>query len=510
MSEHTRLVQWFLDLVQIDTHSIPATDEHPSNPAELEAIAYIRTALAHAAGCEVRQYDHGTLVLTIPATEGSESLPVIALAAHVDTATGASGKVLPIVHEYTEGDIQLPHGDVIIPADSASLTRLQASGGGRVITGDGTSLLGADDKAGAVALMELVCRLEERSIAHPRLVFMFTTDEEIGRFGGDLPASLVESIDLLWTIDGGTLGTIDTGSLKGIRNKFAISGSSVAAEGTRQVTVQFKGKAGHAGVTPELFLPAHSAACDFLSTALEHSDGCMPISLNGNPSSASLSFAADGDGDYKHLLQKVLLKHPGVTADIGEVPLEDGQLSHTALKFVAALGRRIYERCPVQTHRGKDGNGFIGSLLVKQIEDSPGTSLIYFGVFDETSVGFGLMEDFFIGIETEVRDSLEGETIMEKERTLICENVAYAISENSGLLAPMRKAMNQNDLEPVERFISGGTDGGMLNITHPNLPCPNIGTGAEMLHCEQEHISTEDLETLADILSSYIEQVGLD
>ena len=112
MSEHTRLVQWFLDLVQIDTHSIPATDEHPSNPAELEAIAYIRTALAHAAGCEVKQYDHGTLVLTIPATEGSESLPVIALAAHVDTATGASGKVLPIVHEYTEGDIQLPHGEV--------------------------------------------------------------------------------------------------------------------------------------------------------------------------------------------------------------------------------------------------------------------------------------------------------------------------------------------------------------------------------------------------------------
>ena len=146
---------------------------------------------------------------------------------------------------------------------------------------------------------------------------------------------------------------------------------------------------------------------------------------------------------------------------------------------------------------------------MKQIENSPATYLISFGVFDETSIGFGLMEDLFIGIETEVRDSLEDGIVMEKERSLICENVAYAIRENGELLAPMRESMNQNGLEPVERLISGGTDGGMLNITHPHLPCPNIGTGAEMLHCEQEHISIEDLETLADILSSYIEQVGL-
>ena len=119
------------------------------------------------------------------------------------------------------------------------------------------------------------------------------------------------------------------------------------------------------------------------------------------------------------------------------------------------------------------------------------------------------MEDFFVGIETEVRDGLQDGVVMEKERTLLCENVADAISENRELLAPMREAMNQNGLEPVERFIPGGTDGGMLNLTYPHLPCPNIGTGAEMLHCEQEHISIEDLETLADILSCYIEQAGL-
>ena len=74
------------------------------------------------------------------------------------------------------------------------MIRLRENGGGHVITGDGTSLLGADDKAGVAAIMELACRLEERSIPHPRLVFLFTTDEEIGEFGGDLPAELLERI----------------------------------------------------------------------------------------------------------------------------------------------------------------------------------------------------------------------------------------------------------------------------------------------------------------------------
>ena len=508
MSEHTRLIQWFLDLVQIDTQSIPATDKHPSNPIELKAISYIQEALVHIAGCEVKQYDFGTLVLTIQATDGFEALPTIALAAHVDTAFSANGKVSPIIHDYTEGDIQLPHSNIVIPADSPSLIRLREFGGGRVITGDGTSLLGADDKAGVAALMELICRLEERSIPHPCLVFIFTTDEEIGEFGGDLPAELLESIDLLWTIDGITLGTIDTGCLKGILNKFIISGNHIAAKGTRQITIEFKGKGGHPGITPELFRPANSAAYDLLYTAIQHSESCMPISLGGNPSSASLVFAAGEEVDYYQLLQKVLIRHPEVTADLTETPLEDDQFSHTALKYVAAFGKMIFERCPVQTHRGKDGNGIIASQLVRPVEGNPDDYIIGSGVRDETSDGFKQMEDFFIGIETEIRDSLEDGIIMEKERNFICENIAYAISENRELLKPMNKAMIQNGLEPVERFISGGTDGGMLNINYPHLPCPNIGTGVEMLHCEQEHISIEDLETLADILTSYIEQVG--
>ena len=509
MSEHTRLIQWFLDLVQIDTQSIPATDKHPSNPIELKAISYIQEALAHITGCEVKQYEYGTLALIISASMGFESFSSISMAAHVDTATSASGKVLPLIHEYTEGDLSLPHGDVIIPSDSPGLTRLKEMGGGRVITGDGTSLLGADDKAGVVALMELICRLEERSIPHPRLVFIFTTDEEIGEFGGDLPPELLKSINILWTVDGTTLGTIDTSSLKMLFNEFTISGDSIPAEGTRQIAIEFKGKGGHPGISPELFRPAHSGACDFLSIALEHSEGCMPISLIGNASTASLVFAADRGIDYQQLLKKTLLKHPEVTADMTEALLEDGLLSPTALKYAAAFSKMIYERCPVQTHRGKYGNGFIGPFPIKTLEDKQGTYSLSFVVTDETSAGLKLMEDFFIGIETEIRDSLENGIVMKKERTFDCENIANAINGNRELLRPMEKAMIQNGLEPVERFISGGTDGGMLNINYPHLPCPNIGTGAEMLHCEQEHISIEDLETLADILTSYIENEGI-
>lgn len=478
MSEHTRMVKWFLDLVQIDTKSIPAVDVHPSNPSEMEAISYIREALAFFKNCEVKQYNHGTLAITLQATEGFESLPVIAMAVHVDTATSASGKVSPMVHDYSGGEIQLPNGDVIIPSDSPCLIRLRENGGGRVITGDGTSLLGADDKAGVAAIMELACRLEEQSIPHSRLIFLFTTDEEIGEFVGDLPSELLESIDILWTIDGTTIGTIDTGSLKILRNNITILGNSLPAAGTRQITVEFRGKGGHPGITPELFRPAHMAACDFLYTAMKLSKNCMPLSLSGNASRATLSFTADGVADYQQLLQKILLKHPEVTTDIEESSLEDGRLSHSALKYVAAFGKIIYERCPVQTHRGKDGRVCIAPLFINPVEGQPGACLICFIVNDETPTGLHQMEDFFIGIETEIWNRLGDSIIMKKKREFICENVVYAISENREFLEPMKKAMNQNGLESVERFISGGTDGGMLNITYPHLPCPNIGTGA--------------------------------
>jgi len=507
MHEHTRQIKWFLDLVQIDTQSTSPITERPSNPSEMTAIAYIWEALAHIEGCDVKQYGYGTLALMLQATVGFEFLPVIALAAHVDTATSASGKVSPLIHDYSAGEIKLPNGDVIIPSDSPCLIRLRENGGGRVITGDGTSLLGADDKAGVAAIMELACRLEEQSIPHPRLIFLFTTDEEIGEFGGDLPSELLESIDILWTIDGTTIGTIDTGSLKILRNNITISGNSLPAAGTRQITIEFRGKGGHPGITPELFRPAHMAACDFLYTAMELSKNCMPLSLSGNASRATLTFTAGGEADYEQLLQKILLKHPEVTAFIEEASLEDGRSGHSALKYIAAFGKIIYERCPVQTHRGKDGRGCIAPIFINPVEGHPGTFRIGFLVNDETSTGLQQMEDFFIGIETEICNRLGDSITMKKKREFICENVAYAISENRELLEPMKKAMNQNGLEPVERFISGGTDGGMLNITYPHLACPNIGTGAEMIHCEQEHISIEDLETLADILTSYIEQV---
>ena len=508
MPEHTRLIKWFLDLVQIDTQSIPATDKHPSNLTELKAINYIQETLAHIKESKVKHFDYGSLAITLPATNGFESLPAIALAAHVDTSPSASGKVSPLIHEYTEGDIQLPNGNVTIPHDSPSLIKLRESGGGHVITGDGTSLLGADDKAGVAVLMELICRIEERAISHPGLVFLFTTDEEIGEFGGDFPVDLLEDIDLLWTIDGTTLGTLDTSSLKFLRNRITISGSLIPAEGTRQITVEFTGKGGHPGISPELYRPAHSTACDFIYTAMEHSESCMPISLNGNASSASLVFAADKVTDYHNILQKVLIKHPEVTADITETPLADGKLSHTALKYVAAFGKMIYDRCPVQTHRGKDGNGYFGPLLIKPVEDKQGVYLSVFLVTDETFDGLKLMEDFFIRIEAEISDNLEDGVLIEKERRIMCENIAYAINRNRNLLKPMIKAMTRNGLEPLERLVPGGSDGGMLNISSPDLPCPNIGTGAEMLHCEQEHISIEDLETLADILTLYIENVG--
>lgn len=78
--------------------------------------------------------------------------------------------------------------------------------------------------------------------------------------------------------------------------------------------------------------------------------------------------------------------------------------------------------------------------------------------------------------------------------------MAYAIGRNPWVLEPLRKAMEDLGLNVIEENVAGGTDGGMLNKLYRRLPCPNLGTGAEMLHCEMEHISVEDLVLLAEIL----------
>jgi len=153
------------------------------------------------------QDESGLVWATIPGTTGKAS-PTIALIAHLDTSPEAPGdNVRPQVIEcYTGGDISLPSGKVLNDTNSPSLASLI---GKTLVTTDGTTLLGGDDKAGIAIIMELAQHLiEHPHLPHGPLRVLFTCDEEIGR-GTDRIELPKLGAHVAYTIDGGGAGMLD-------------------------------------------------------------------------------------------------------------------------------------------------------------------------------------------------------------------------------------------------------------------------------------------------------------
>jgi tripeptide aminopeptidase len=203
------LLDRFCRYVQIDTQANEASTTYPSTPGQLELGRLLTQELLALGVKDAAQDEHGIVMGTIPATQ-TKSAPVIAWIAHVDTSPETSGRaVKPIVHrDYAGNDIVLP-GDpskVIRVADNPELKSLL---GKTLVTTDGTTLLGADDKAGVAVIMHAV----ESVMAHPEIPhgpirICFTCDEEIGRGVDHLDLKKLGA-HVGYTLDGGGTGEID-------------------------------------------------------------------------------------------------------------------------------------------------------------------------------------------------------------------------------------------------------------------------------------------------------------
>ena len=211
---HQRLLGRFLRYVQIDTTAGEPGGAYPSSPGQLVLGKLLASELREMGLKDVEHDAHGLVWATIPATvkpAGSEPLPVVALNAHVDTSPETTGKnVKPhVIKHYAGGDIPLA-GDptkVIRVADNPELTSLV---GKTLITTDGTTLLGADDKAGVAVIMELAhTLLEHPQIPHGPVRVLFTCDEEIGH-GIDHVDLGKLAATVCYTLDGSGTGEIDT------------------------------------------------------------------------------------------------------------------------------------------------------------------------------------------------------------------------------------------------------------------------------------------------------------
>ena len=199
-----RLVRY----ARIDTQAHERSPTSPSTSKQYDLLRLLVDELTSIGAEDVRLTDYGVALATIPATSSAET-PTIALLAHVDTAPAfnASG-VIPIVHRHYSG------GDIILPDDPAVVLSprqfpyLAAKVGDDIITASGTTLLGADDKAGVAIIMTAARHLlENRYLPHGRIRIAFTPDEEIGRgVHAKLPTDL--GADVAYTLDGAELGEI--------------------------------------------------------------------------------------------------------------------------------------------------------------------------------------------------------------------------------------------------------------------------------------------------------------
>lgn len=197
----------FLRYVSYDTQSDPYSSAHPSTAKQKVLGETLAAELAQIGLQNAHMDDFGYVYAHLPATPGCEGVPCIGLIAHMDTASGASGaNVKPQIVRYEGGDIPMAHGAPMREADYPFLKRYV---GQDLVVTDGSTLLGADDKAGVAEILEAVEYLVNHpDIPHGPIAVGITPDEEIGS-GADHFDLKGFGAAVAYTVDGGELGELE-------------------------------------------------------------------------------------------------------------------------------------------------------------------------------------------------------------------------------------------------------------------------------------------------------------
>lgn len=221
MQAYERLIRYAM----VHTTSDPSSESCPSTPCQFNLAKMLVEEMQNMGIADARVDEHCYVYGTIPATPGCENSPSLGLIAHMDTAPDASGEnVKPMIHENYDGStLTLPGGIVLNPERFPFLSTIV---GETLITTDGTTLLGADDKAGIAEILTAVELLLQNKTPHGKLCIAFTPDEEIGRGAEkfDIPGF---GADFAYTVDGGDVNGIEYENFNAASAVVSIKGFSV-------------------------------------------------------------------------------------------------------------------------------------------------------------------------------------------------------------------------------------------------------------------------------------------
>ena len=220
-------VDRFLRYVQIDTQSDPQSKTNPSTEKQKDLSRVLLQELLDMGLVDAELDEWGYVYATIPANTDKTNVPTICFCSHVDTSPDVTGAgVKPIIHQNWNGaDITLPD-DAIQVIRVADHPDLQNQLGNDIITASGTTLLGADNKAGLAEIMDAAnYLLAHPEVKHGRIRLLFTPDEEIGR-GTEKVDIQKLGADFGYTIDGESLGTLEDETFSADAVKITIQGVS--------------------------------------------------------------------------------------------------------------------------------------------------------------------------------------------------------------------------------------------------------------------------------------------
>lgn len=220
-----KVLERFLDLVSFDTQSSEHSETVPSTPGQKVLGAHLADAMQRMGLTDVSMDKNGYVMGYLPATEGQETAPVLGFISHMDTSPDASGAhIKPRVVEYQGGDVELGNGEKLSLSTFPFLSRYV---GQHLVVTDGTTLLGADDKAGVAEILS-ACEylLAHPEIPHGKIAVGFTPDEEIG-CGADHFDVQKFGADFAYTVDGGELGEIEFENFNAASAKITVRGVNI-------------------------------------------------------------------------------------------------------------------------------------------------------------------------------------------------------------------------------------------------------------------------------------------
>ena len=310
----------FLSYVKFDTQSDDTTNMTPSTPGQMEFARYLKGELEKMGLEEITLDANGYLMATLPATT-TKDVPVVGFIAHLDTAPDMSGRhVKPrIVEKYEGGDITLNQEQGIVLSPNEFPEMLNYIGQDLIVT-DGTTLLGADDKAGIAEIVSAVAYLQAHpEIEHGKIRIAFNPDEEIGQGAHKFDVELVGA-EFAYTMDGGAVGELEYENFNAAGAKITIKGRNV-----------------HPGSAKHKMINSIRVANQFIQMlprweTPEHTEGYEGfyhlVGINGSVEETTLTYIIrDHDRDrferrkreIEHLVRKTNEEYPGCcTAEIND------------------------------------------------------------------------------------------------------------------------------------------------------------------------------------------------